>query len=172
MPRNPLFDQFSRTISVAWFAERTKISTREALERAVEARDEAERRRSRREFLGDVARVAASGALATVAGPLDPAFAKQRVGDVAIVGAGMAGLACADRLRQAGILATVYEAAPERVGGRVRSISGVFPGRTIELGGSSLTTGMLPSCVTCDALISPESICSTPPRRSSTGSTD
>ena len=135
MSRNPLFDQFSRTIRVAWFGERTKLSTCEALERAAEARGEAERRRSRREFLGDVARVAGAGALATVAGPLDAALARQRVGDVAIVGAGMAGLACADRLRQAGILATVYEAAPERVGGRVRSISGVFPGRTIELGG-------------------------------------
>jgi monoamine oxidase len=137
MPRNPLFDQFSRTIRTAWFAERTKISTAEALERAAEARGEAERRRSRREFLGDVARVAASGALATVAGPLDPALAKSRDGSrsIAIVGAGMAGLACADRLRQAGILGTVYEAAAERVGGRVRSISGIFPGRTIDLGG-------------------------------------
>jgi hypothetical protein len=82
MPRNPLFDQFSRTISVAWFAERTKISTREALERAAEAWDEAERRRSRREFLGDVVRVTASGVLATVAGPLNPALARQRVGDI------------------------------------------------------------------------------------------
>ena len=137
MPRNPLFDQFSRTIRIAWFAERKKISTGEALERAAEAQGEAERRRSRREFLGDVVRVAASGALATVAGPLDRAHAKPRDGSrsIAIVGAGMAGLACADRLREAGVLATVYEAAAERVGGRVRSISGVFPGRTIELGG-------------------------------------
>ena len=54
---------------------------------------------------------------------------------IAIVGAGLAGLACADHLREAGILATVYEAATTRVGGRVRSLSGVFPGRTIELGG-------------------------------------
>ena len=137
MPRNPLFDQFSRTIRIAWFAEHMKISTSEALEHAAEARGEAERRRSRREFLGDVVRVAASGALATVAGPLDPALAKPRNsgGSIAIVGAGMAGLACADGLREAGILGTVYEAAAERVGGRVRSILGIFPGRTIELGG-------------------------------------
>ncbi len=127
MPRNPLFDQFSRSIRIAWFADHMKISTGEALER----------RRSRREFLGDVARVAASGALATVAGPLDHAFATPRAAgrSIAIVGGGMAGLACADRLREAGILGTVYEAATERVGGRVRSISGIFPGRTIELGG-------------------------------------
>jgi len=137
MPRNPLFDRFSRTIRVAWFAERAKISTSEALERAAETQANAEQRRSRREFLDDVARVAASGAIATVAGPLQPALAKPRNGSpsIAVVGAGMAGLACADRLRQAGILATVYEAASERVGGRVRSLSGVFPGRTIELGG-------------------------------------
>ena len=137
MPRNPLFDQFSRTIQTAWVAERMKVSTGEALDRAAEVRAEAERRRSRREFLGDVARVAASGALVTVAGPLDHAFAMPRAGSprIAIVGAGMAGLACADRLRQAGILGTVYEASAERVGGRVRSVSGLFPGRTIELGG-------------------------------------
>jgi monoamine oxidase len=138
MARNPLLDQLSRTIRIAWFAERTKISTREALERAAEARDLAAYRRSRRDFLGDVARVAASGALATVAGPVAPALAKRRdddVVDIAIVGAGVAGLACADRLRQAGIRATVYEAAVGRVGGRVRSLSGVFPRRTIEFGG-------------------------------------
>jgi monoamine oxidase len=137
MPRNPLFDQFSRSLRVAWFAEQTKVTTSEALERAAEARAESERSRPRREFLGDVARIAASGALATVAGPLAPAFAKPVAGsrNIAIVGAGLAGLACADRLRQSGIHATVYEAAAERVGGRARSIAGVFPGRTIELGG-------------------------------------
>jgi hypothetical protein len=38
MPRNPLFDRFSRTIRIAWFAERAKISTSEALARAAETR--------------------------------------------------------------------------------------------------------------------------------------
>ena len=137
MARNPLFDRFSRTIRTAWCAERANISTSKALERAAETRANAERRRSRREFLDDVARIAASGAIATVTSQLHPALAKRRNGNpsIAIVGAGMAGLACADRLKEAGILATVYEAASERVGGRVRSLSGVFPGRTIELGG-------------------------------------
>ncbi len=137
MSRNPLFDQFSRTIRVAWFAEETRIATDEARARAAEAGWQAKQRRSRREFLGDVARVAASGALATVARPLELAHAaRANAGrSVAIVGAGMAGLACADRLRESRILATVYEAAPERVGGRVRSIADTFPGRTIELGG-------------------------------------
>ena len=58
------------------------------------------------------------------------------------MGAGAAGLACADRLREAGVLATVYEAATNRVGGRVRSLPKFSPSspdgfenRTIELGG-------------------------------------
>ena len=137
MSRNPLFDQFSRTIRIAWFAEKTGLPAAEALARAADAGWHAKQRRSRREFLGDVGRVAAGGALATVAGPLDIPHAARAdaLRSVAIVGAGIAGLACADRLRASGIPATVYEAAAERVGGRVRSIAGTFPGRTIELGG-------------------------------------
>jgi monoamine oxidase len=136
MSRNPLFDQFSRTIRVAWFAENTRLPTGEALARAAEAGWHA-KQRSRREFLSDAARLAAAGALATVARPLERAHAAPANAgrSVAIVGAGMAGLACADRLRESRIFATVYEAAPERVGGRVRSITDIFPGRTIELGG-------------------------------------
>jgi monoamine oxidase len=137
MSRNPLFHQFSRTLRLAWLAERMNVSTAEALARAAQAREEVKQRRSRREFLGDLARAAASGALVTGAGLVDAVGAQPGgpTRSIAIVGAGMAGLACADHLRSAGILATVYEAAPARVGGRVRSISGVFPGRTIELGG-------------------------------------
>jgi monoamine oxidase len=137
MSRTPLFNRFSRTIRVAWFAEATEVTTSEALERTAEARTESGGSRRRRDFLGDVARIAASGALATVAGPLAPALAKPVAGsrNIAIVGAGLAGLACADRLRPSGIHATVYEASADRVGGRARSIAGVFPGRTIELGG-------------------------------------
>ena len=137
MSRSPLFDQFSRTIRVAWFAEKTRLAAGEALARAAEAGWHLKQRRSRREFLGDVTRVAAGGALGTVARPLE-LFHRARAnagGSVAIVGAGMAGLACADRLRESGIAATVYEAAPERVGGRVRSLADTFPGRTVELGG-------------------------------------
>src|SRR5262245_35948158 len=134
MSRSPLFHRFSRTVSIAWFAERNRISTGDALERVAAAEDEAQRRRSRREFLGDIARATASGALAAVAGPLgraDASAASRGSGgtstvNVAIVGAGMAGLACADRLKAAGIFPTVYEAT-SRVGGRVRSLPGVFP---------------------------------------------
>ena len=82
-----------------------------------------ERPLSRRQFL---ARSAALGGAALVAGPLG-AFGgsvgsasdkrRQRPG-VVVVGAGLAGLTCAYRLHQHGVAASVYEARPDRVGGR------------------------------------------------------
>ncbi len=58
--------------------------------------------------------------------------------DVAIIGAGLAGLTSAYRLQQAGIDASLYEAR-DRVGGRVFSIR---IGNTIaELGGQSISDG-------------------------------
>jgi len=137
MSRTPLFHSLSRTLRLAWLAERHRLPTRELLERRSELREREARRTSRREFLGEVTRMAASGALASLAGPLvsHAKPASSAAPSIAIVGAGLAGLACADRLRQAGVAATLYEAAVRRVGGRVRSLTGVFPGRTVELGG-------------------------------------
>jgi monoamine oxidase len=53
---------------------------------------------------------------------------------VAIVGAGIAGLACGYELKQHGILATLYE-ANTRVGGRCCSLRNYFPNQTVEGGG-------------------------------------
>ncbi|HEU5409198.1 MAG TPA: FAD-dependent oxidoreductase, partial [Nitrospira sp.] len=53
---------------------------------------------------------------------------------VGIVGAGLAGLACADTLKTRGIRASVYEAAA-RAGGRCWSLRGFFPGQVAERGG-------------------------------------
>jgi monoamine oxidase len=55
-------------------------------------------------------------------------------GNVAVIGAGLAGLACASELTRLGVNAQVFEAGA-RVGGRVRSLRGYFPGQTVELGG-------------------------------------
>jgi monoamine oxidase len=62
------------------------------------------------------------------------AAAERRASSVGIVGAGLAGLVCADELAARGIRATIYEAS-SRVGGRCSSLRGFFPGQTAELGG-------------------------------------
>ncbi len=60
--------------------------------------------------------------------------------DVAIVGAGLAGLTCADQLQAKGLTPTVYEAA-SRPGGRCWSLSGFFPSQVAERGGEFIDTG-------------------------------
>jgi monoamine oxidase len=59
-------------------------------------------------------------------------------GNVAIVGAGLAGLACANELARLGVQAKVFEAA-DRVGGRVASLRDVFPGQVVERGGEFIS---------------------------------
>lgn len=56
---------------------------------------------------------------------------------VAIVGAGLAGLHCAYRLREVGVRATVFEAW-DRVGGRVYTDTTTFAPQVVELGGEFL----------------------------------
>src|SRR5690606_19081934 len=61
--------------------------------------------------------------------------------EVAIVGAGIAGLTAAHRLRQAGVRVRVYE-AQGRIGGRMYSLRNHFPdGQVVELGGELIDTG-------------------------------
>ena len=54
-------------------------------------------------------------------------------GNVAVVGAGLAGLGCANELSRLGINTRVYDAA-DRYGGRVASLRDVFPGQVVERG--------------------------------------
>ncbi|WP_180970135.1 flavin monoamine oxidase family protein [Deinococcus planocerae] len=61
-------------------------------------------------------------------------------GPVVVVGAGLAGLTAAYRLRRAGVPVRGYEAG-QRVGGRVFTQYGVFGGRHVELGGEFIDTG-------------------------------
>ena len=58
---------------------------------------------------------------------------------VGIVGAGLAGLACADTLKTRGVRASIYEATT-RAGGRCRSLRGFFPGQVAECGGELIDT--------------------------------
>jgi monoamine oxidase len=133
MSHSPFFHEIMRTFALARWCERNDISPREGLERRAEARDRAIRRRT---LLGAVPALGA-GLLVPRRGRAAP---PQIDVDVAIVGAGMAGLACADTLADAGVLATLYEAR-DRLGGRQWSMGGAFagpvtfPGQVVERGG-------------------------------------
>ena len=94
-------------------------------------------RPTRREFLG----AAGAAALATTVGVRPARAAVSTSQRVVIVGAGLSGLTCAYRLRQAGVTATVLEAS-DRIGGRVWTRRGAFaPGIVVERGGELIDTG-------------------------------
>jgi monoamine oxidase len=135
MSRTPLFAHIRHILRLAAYCEREKISTAEGLERV--ARSESERQ-SRRQFLeasGIVAGGLAAGCALDTGDPIGSVrLGASRAADVGVVGAGFAGLCCADELARWGIAANVYEAA-DRVGGRCWSLSGVFPGQVAERGG-------------------------------------
>jgi len=84
---------------------------------------------TRREFIG-----ASAAAVAAAAVPLRAAAPR-----VAIVGAGLAGLACADRLQAKGVQAVVYEAS-SRLGGRCFSNRTLVSGMACENGGELVDT--------------------------------
>ena len=87
----------------------------------------APRRLTRRELL----KAGAATGAAVAMSPLAVRAASPRL---AIVGAGLAGLACADRLQAKGIQAVVYDAA-SRLGGRCFSNRTLVPGMACENGG-------------------------------------
>ena len=96
--------------------------------------------RDRRRFIGGIAAGIATTVLAPLSLPARRARATPRTsGSVAIVGAGLAGLACADTLAARGIAATIFEGST-RVGGRCFSLSGLFPGQVAERGGEFIDT--------------------------------
>ncbi len=137
MSRNDLMAQLLRLMRLSADCERTGQSASEAVEQ------ERLRNAGRRRF----AQGAVAGAAVAAAGTMTPmawaasANLRRQVmntltlrGNVAVVGAGLAGLACAAELARLGVTARVFE-ADARIGGRVRSLRGYFPGQTVELGG-------------------------------------
>ena len=143
MSRTPLFNEVARALRIARFCNDNRLSTAEGLERVRETEvKEVSGRQSRREWLNTVARAGAAGVAASVLSPHQRLFASRQRNpsiDVGIVGAGIAGLACADALADSGVRATVYEAAT-RVGGRCFSLRNFFPGQVAERGGEFIDT--------------------------------
>ena len=135
--RHQGFAEVMRLLRLAANAQATNQSSEHAVESSRDARRVSlDRRKSRRDFIVESSRLAA---LAAGASMLDPAraFASGSPApnlSVGIVGAGLAGLACADALERKGIVATVYEAS-DRVGGRCYSLPDFFPGQIAERGG-------------------------------------
>jgi monoamine oxidase len=60
--------------------------------------------------------------------------------EIAVVGAGLAGLTCAYVLARHGVACTVYEAHPDRLGGRCWTSRGWAHGQTAEHGGEFIDT--------------------------------
>ena len=93
---------------------------------------------SRREFIAKTGLAAAALVGAPLLRAAKPSGTSARV---VVVGAGLAGLTCAYRLKQAGVDATVYE-ANSRVGGRCRTLRNYFAEDQIaEHGGELIDQG-------------------------------
>jgi monoamine oxidase len=130
MARTPLFGRLQQAASVAAEAASRNISTDQVLA------EHAERRLSRRDLLKLTGAAGLAAGLSTL-GARPAAAATPRI---VVVGAGLAGLTCAYRLKQAGYVATLYEAS-NRVGGRCWTIRDGFDGQIAEHGGELIDQG-------------------------------
>ena len=110
----------------------------QALQASVAAVAAEERRTTRRTLL----RRAGAGAVGLAAlGRLTPAARAAASPRIVVVGAGLAGLTCAYRLRRAGYVCQVFDASG-RVGGRCWTIRGAFAdGQIAEHGGELIDQG-------------------------------
>lgn len=132
MSRTPLFSLVRRSLRLAQVAVREGRTAAEVVD---EHRDAITRRR----FLGTAA---AAGAVVALDGCARiPAARGATREPVLVVGAGIAGLTAAWRLRQAGIPVRIVE-AQDRTGGRMFSLRNFFgDGQVAELGGELVDTG-------------------------------
>jgi monoamine oxidase len=142
MSRTPLFTLLRRSLQLADHANRTGDDAASTVERWRESSA-----LSRRAFVAGSSATVAGLAIGCARGPQSPrptSAARGRAADVdpvVVVGAGIAGLTCAYRLRQAGLPVRVME-AQTRTGGRMFSLRDQFAdGQVCELGGELIDTG-------------------------------
>jgi hypothetical protein len=129
MARTVLFSRLQQAASVAAEATTHHVSTSQVLAEC------AERRVSRRDLLKLAGAAGLTAGVSALGAQRASAAGSPRI---VVVGAGLAGLTCAYRLKQAGYAATVYEAS-SRIGGRCWTIRGAFADRQIaEHGGGAL----------------------------------
>jgi monoamine oxidase len=132
MSRSPTFRFLARCAATAAWCDRSGQPVAEAVQqRREQHRAEAGRRR--------LLQGAAGGAALLALGAGVPRARAAAGADVAIVGAGFAGLYAANVLAGKGMAAQVYEAGT-RVGGRVWSLRGTFPGQVAERGAELIDT--------------------------------
>src|SRR4051794_29455037 len=117
MARTPLAEQLQRTVS--------RLAAEDAA--------------TRREFLLGAGAAGAGLAMAGTLGRVADAIAASPP-RIVVVGAGLAGLTCAYRLRQAGLNAQVHEAS-DRVGGRCWTLRSFADGQIAEHGGELIDQG-------------------------------
>jgi len=146
MTRSTAFRNLLRVARIARYCDTHQLSTAEGVARLGESAGRARTTGpGRRAFLAGFGKAAAMGAVALT--PFGRALGARRppTVDVAIVGGGIAGLTCADTLRAAGVHATLYEGR-DRLGGRIWSMGGAFPGpvefpgQVVERGGEFIDT--------------------------------
>lgn len=143
MARSPLLSALRRRLTLLRLSQATGEDVSALLQRSKETRARETRAREMPRDLPRRAVLAGTVPLLGACAGLPPAPQRARRGEteVLVVGAGLAGLTCAFRLRQAGVGVRVLE-AQDRPGGRVRSLSGPFPhGQVAELGGELVDSG-------------------------------
>lgn len=141
MSRTPLFSLITRSMRLAHASRHRAEPLDEVIARAIEAPRAGSI--TRRRFVSQTAAASAALALAACL-PRRAGSARntpRRDGPpVLIIGAGIAGLTAAYRLRQQGVPVRVIE-AQNRVGGRMYSLRGAFPDAQVcELGGELIDT--------------------------------
>lgn len=133
MARTPLFHLLQRAARIARASTHAGMPLDEFQERGDVMRTDLARRR--------LLQGAAAGLALTACAPATQLVAPTGNDPVAIVGAGIAGLTAAWRLRQAGVPVRIFE-AQERIGGRMFSLRNYFrEGHVAELGGELIDTG-------------------------------